>query len=358
VPWSSRPRPNRLLPVSLALALVSSTLAGLPACAQPLDPQRAAFLAARLTELEEELRRLRGRVESLEFERDRLRERVEGLERQLEDRLAAGETGRAQPEPAPEPRPAAPLVSRGGPGPSGAAPPAPSPQPPALPARPSPPAAAAPSPPAPPAAGRQPTAPPAEADPAARRGYVLGTIPREALLGTEPGPAAAPAAPSRLGQPAPPPPATAAPAPSQQAARTPPGGPPPGGPTAAGRWAAARELLEKGEWEAAEEALRRYVEAFPNDPNTPTAAYWLGETFLVREDWQNAAATFARNYRTWGPEAPRAPDNLLKLGVALARLGEKDKACQTFAELDRRHPNASQAVRQALARERIAAGCS
>ena len=59
-----------------------------------------------------------------------------------------------------------------------------------------------------------------------------------------------------------------------------------------------------------------------------------------------------------GQEAPRAADNLLKLGMSLAAMGERDKACQTFAELAKRHPNASAPIRQALSRERTAAGCS
>lgn len=341
--------------LALPLALLLATACGPAPRAQPLDAQRAALAVARVGELEEELRRLRGRIEALELERDRLRERVERLERRLEDRLAASDGGRGSSEPpAAETRPPAPTVSRGGAAPTIGAAPSP-PQSPTPPARPTPPAgSAAPGATSPAAAGR-PAVPPVEGDLAARRGYVLGTIPREAILGTEPTPGGTATAPARPGQP----PAQAAPAPApQQAARTAPTGPAPGGLGAAGRWAAARELLQKGEWEAAEDALRRYVEDFPNDPNASTAAYWLGETFLVREDWQNAAATFARNYRTFGPEAPRAPDNLLKLGVALARLGDKEKACQTFAELDRRHPNASSAVRQALARERAAAGCS
>ena len=66
---------------------------------------------------------------------------------------------------------------------------------------------------------------------------------------------------------------------------------------------------------------------------------------------------FARNYRTYGQDAPRAPDNLLKLGMALAAMGDRDKACQTFAELGKRHPNASAPIRQALSREKTAAGC-
>lgn len=352
----------------LAAAILSTLLVAWPGPTpgQPIEAQRAAVAVARLGELEEELRRLRGRIEALEAERDRLRGRLEQVQRDLEARLAALEAGRPPDDATVEPRPGMPTVSRGGPPAVAAVPaspqvPAPprAPAPPPAPAaalRPLPPTAAPVTPPRPP--GRTPAE--VEGDLAARRGYVLGTIPRAAILGTEPVQAApapgggAPATVAPSERPAPPPTATA---PGQQAARTPSGGPAPGGPTAAGRLAAARELLQKGDWPAAEDALRRYLEDFPNDPQAATAAYWLGETYLVREDWQNAAATFARNYRTFGAEAPRAPDNLLKLGVALARLGDREKACQTFAELERRHPGASSAVRQALARERIAAGC-
>lgn len=337
----------------LAAAIASALLVAWPGPApgQPVEAQRAAAAVARLGELEEELRRLRGRIEALEAERDRLRGRLEQVQRDLEARLAALEAGRSPGDATVEPRPGTPTVSRGGAPAVVAAPTPPQvPAPPQAPApalRPSPPTAAPSMPPRPP--GRPPAG--EEDDLAARRGYVLGTIPRAAILGTEPAqPAPAQGAGAAAARSGPQPTATA---PGQQAART-----PPGGPTAAGRLAAARGLLQRGEWEAAEDALRRYLEDFPNDPQAASAAYWLGEIYLVREDWQNAAATFARNYRTFGGEAPRAPDNLLKLGVALARLGDKEKACQTFAELDRRHPGASSAVRQALARERIAAGCS
>lgn len=342
----------------LALALVATGSA--PPVAQGLDGQRAAAAVARIDQLEEELRRLRGRVEALEAERAQLRGQIERLERGLQARVGSlergplpGEVGAGEAA-----RPGTPTVSRGG-----AAPPTATqatttqatttqpkaPQPPVPPARPTPPAVAAP--PRPGAAGGTT----ADSDLAARRGYVLGTIPREAILGSEAGSPSASAAAERPGPAAPGAPATAAP---QLAARPAPGGPTPGGASPAARYAAARELLQKGDWAAAEDALRRYVEDFPSDPQVAIAAYWLGETYLVREDWQNAAAAFARNYRTYGADSPRAADNLLKLGVALARLGDRDKACQTFAELDRRHANASSAVRQALARERVAAGCS
>ena len=44
--------------------------------------------------------------------------------------------------------------------------------------------------------------------------------------------------------------------------------------------------------------------------------------------------------------------------MALAAMGDRDRACQTFAELAKRHPNAPAPIRQALSREKAAAGCS
>ena len=42
-------------------------------------------------------------------------------------------------------------------------------------------------------------------------------------------------------------------------------------------------------------------------PRAPTASYWLGETYFFRKEYPTAASVFARNYRTYGQDAPRAP---------------------------------------------------
>ncbi len=123
------------------------------------------------------------------------------------------------------------------------------------------------------------------------------------------------------------------------------------------RYQAALALLEAGRFAQAEEALARLLSDFPDHELAPRAAYWLGETYFFRQDYQAAAQTFARNYRRYGPQAPRAPDTLLKLGMAFAAMGDRERACRTFEELARRHPDAPAPVRQALRRERSAAGC-
>ncbi len=173
-------------------------------------------------------------------------------------------------------------------------------------------------------------APGNEAAPAESEVPRRGAIPRDALLGIP--------APSPEG------PAGTAPAAALE-----------GGP--AERFSAALELLQAGDYAAAEAAFSRWVEAFPDDPQAPVAAYWLGEAQLAQDAHANAAATFAANYRTFGAEAPRAADNLLKLGAALAAMGDATRACQTFAEMARRYPDMAAGLRQALERERLVAGC-
>jgi TolA-binding protein len=47
----------------------------------------------------------------------------------------------------------------------------------------------------------------------------------------------------------------------------------------------------------------------------------------------------------------------VKLGASLAALGERDAACATLAEVDKRYPDAGGAVQNRLAAERQRAGC-
>jgi tol-pal system protein YbgF len=121
---------------------------------------------------------------------------------------------------------------------------------------------------------------------------------------------------------------------------------------------AAMQLLRAGDYAGAEGGLQLFLDLNPNNALAPNAAYWLAETHYVRKNYAAAAATFARNYRLYGKEDAKAPDNLLKLGMSLQALQETDKACRTYAELAREFPNAPAHIQQALARERERAACA
>jgi tol-pal system protein YbgF len=178
----------------------------------------------------------------------------------------------------------------------------------------------------------QATAPPPAVPPATNQGAPpqdLGQIPKSAVLAL---PRPAPSAVT------PPPRTTELPAQQQ--------------------YDSAMELLRAGDYAGAEAGLQRFLDQSPNHPLAANAAYWLAETYYVRKNYAAAAAAFARNYRTYGKGATKAPDNLLKLGMSLEGLGEKDKACLSYTELAKEFPDAPAHIREALARERARAQCA
>ena len=119
----------------------------------------------------------------------------------------------------------------------------------------------------------------------------------------------------------------------------------------------AVQLLQAGDYQGAQGGLEVFLDLNGDHQLASNAAYWLAETHYVRQNYSAAAATFARNYRTYGQESSKAIDNLLKLGMSLSNLGEQDKACLTYDELAGAFPQRPAHIQQALSRERARAQC-
>jgi len=115
-------------------------------------------------------------------------------------------------------------------------------------------------------------------------------------------------------------------------------------------------LLRKQDFQAAEQALGNFVSSHPNDPLAGNAQYWLGETYYVRGQYENAAIAFTEGFQTY-PDSTKAPDNLLKLGMSLANLGKNEDACTAFGHLIDNFPNASNVVLDRARQERQNRGC-
>ncbi|MGI9491080.1 MAG: tol-pal system protein YbgF [Geminicoccaceae bacterium] len=120
----------------------------------------------------------------------------------------------------------------------------------------------------------------------------------------------------------------------------------------------AVKLLQAGDYKGAQNGLEVFLDVHDEHQLASNAAYWLAETHYVRQNYAAAAANFARNYRTYGKESPKAVDNLLKLGMSLSNLGENDKACLSYDELTTTFPSVPANIQQALNRERARAKCS
>jgi len=115
-------------------------------------------------------------------------------------------------------------------------------------------------------------------------------------------------------------------------------------------------LLRQADYPAAEQAFAAFLQQNPNDGLAGNAKYWLGETYYVRGNYQQAAVTFAEGFEAY-PSNSKAPDNLLKLGMSLASLGSTQDACGTFDVLLDRYADAPATILSRAQREAKRLGC-
>jgi len=115
-------------------------------------------------------------------------------------------------------------------------------------------------------------------------------------------------------------------------------------------------LLKQADYSAAEEALRNFIRQHPDDPLAGSAQYWLGETYYARSNYAEAATAFAEGYKRY-PKGTKAADNLLKLGMSLARANQKPEACVALAKLDHDFPNPGNTIKERVKDEKKKAGC-
>lgn len=114
--------------------------------------------------------------------------------------------------------------------------------------------------------------------------------------------------------------------------------------------------LRNNEIDLAARKFEEFIAGSPDDARVGDATYWLAETFFARREYAEAATKFLAVVQNH-PQADRAPDSLLKLGMSLGRLGKPVEACRTYAEVSKRYPNASPSVLRRADLERSNASC-
>ena len=107
----------------------------------------------------------------------------------------------------------------------------------------------------------------------------------------------------------------------------------------------ATSFLKVGDYNTAERALKEFVQTNPNHQLAGNAQYWFAETFRIRQLYVDAASAYLEGYQKY-PKSEKAPDNLLKLGVSLVQIGEKDQGCMMITSLEKEYPDASQSILQ------------
>ena len=107
----------------------------------------------------------------------------------------------------------------------------------------------------------------------------------------------------------------------------------------------ATSFLQVGDYTTAERAFREFVISNPDDELAGSAQYWYAETFRIRQLYTDAASAYLEGYQKY-PKGKKAPINLLKLGVSMVQIGEKDQGCKMINGVELQYPNANQSVIQ------------
>ena len=107
----------------------------------------------------------------------------------------------------------------------------------------------------------------------------------------------------------------------------------------------ATSFLKVGDYPTAERAFREFVLSNPDHELAGNAQYWYAETFRIRQLYTDAASAYLEGYQKY-PKGEKAPINLLKLGVSMVQIGEKDQGCKMINGVEKQYPNANQSVIQ------------
>ena len=170
--------------------------------------------------------------------------------------------------------------------------------------------------------------------PSAARAGVLGTIPKNLAVTSPRGPVEGPVGPNAV----------------ISAYELPPG-------TPKSQYEYAVSLMLKQQnFSRAEKALMAFLEKHPQDDLASNAQYWLGETYYVRKNYQDAAFAFAEGYQRY-PKSRKAPDSLVKLGMSLSRMNKREEACTACSRCLSKYPKATERLKARIDREWRQAKC-
>ena len=107
----------------------------------------------------------------------------------------------------------------------------------------------------------------------------------------------------------------------------------------------ATSFLKVGDYSTAERAFNEFVNINPDHKLAGNAQYWYAETFRIRQLYTDAASAYLEGYQKY-PKGEKAPINLLKLGVSMVQIGEKDQGCKMINGVAEQYPEAKQSVIQ------------
>ena len=116
------------------------------------------------------------------------------------------------------------------------------------------------------------------------------------------------------------------------------------------------EYLKVKNYDKAEASFDSVLRRFPQDKLAGNAQFWLGEVYYSQGQFKEAAVAFGKVYKNY-KDGPKGADALLKLGMSMSELNNKDAACEAFKNMNSEFPKAEDRVKNKAAEEAKKLGC-
>lgn len=110
---------------------------------------------------------------------------------------------------------------------------------------------------------------------------------------------------------------------------------------------AALSAARSGRTNEGIQKFRDFLQKYPNGPYSANAEYWIGECLYSQGKYKEALSEFQGVNNSF-PAHHKNADALLKAGITMSKMGDKEGAAEKFRTLIARFPN-SEAARRARA---------
>ena len=97
---------------------------------------------------------------------------------------------------------------------------------------------------------------------------------------------------------------------------------------------------ENEDYREANELFEKFIKENPKDNKVSLAQYWYAETFRVMQMYTDATQAYLVHYQKYYKKE-YAPQNLLKLGMMMIEIGEKDQGCKMINGVELQYPKTS-----------------
>lgn len=114
--------------------------------------------------------------------------------------------------------------------------------------------------------------------------------------------------------------------------------------------------IKKQDYKTAEKQFEAFLELYSKNDLAGNAQYWLGESYFARGQFDKAAVAFAEGFQKYR-DSQKAPDNLFKLGLTMARMNKKEEACIAFKNFSTEYPKVSESMTKRLQKEMTKLSC-